>query len=738
VKVLLAVVIALLLAPLAWAGHELTFYPAFYPQEIGVRWVEPRAAGPLLLKNELHAYVGADPLAGASSEKVRHAESLRGWVVLTFGRPTGEPEARCAAGSAIVRALGARAPFIAHPWPVTPYHDDYVQQYDLVERARERTGGAPPRVRATGALAKALIAAGVTVSPDAEARVEEITLPALLAGVETRLAGWQGPPWLKEGWFQAWLLEAPALTAAARETAEETFRRRSEGAPLAAAARINLERRLVAQATAGCERVVLGYTVRREALNDDYNEGVENIAVDSQAGVGSPIFLRTVKLKDFPWNGWLHVGVEGGARAAWNPVAGFNDAAGRAVWAAVGDPALLRDPDNARLIPNRARPQSIDEGGDVPTDALIPAAGELKPAGPGVTAQQKIVYRVLLSNLHDGQKMSVADILYPYAFASRWGVSGARAYDPEVDRATAAQRQTLAAVRVVRVDMEVRAVDDQQYVYQVPLVEVYLKSALDPRYAAAVAPPWSPVPWPVMALMEQAVERGVGAFSEREARRRHVPWLDLVRDRRTTAALAGLVTDFERRAWVPDALRGLVTAEQARARWRALAQFHRRTGHFLVTAGPYQLGRVTGESATLPVFRDFTYPLGVGSFDQYALPVRAYVRAVDRRGDKLAIQADVENVEKAGRSYKIVREPFTPAPPGERTREPLTVHWTVLGPGDDVIAAGASRDVQGGRLVVDLAGRVARPGAYRVVLALALNGNLVNPEVKVVPFRVGD
>jgi hypothetical protein len=52
-------------------------------------------------------------------------------------------------------------------------------------------------------------------------------------------------------------------------------------------------------------------------------------------------------------------------------------------------------------------------------------------------------------------------------------------------------------------------------------------------------------------------------------------------------------------------------------------------------------------------------------------------------------------------------------------------------------AAGASRDVQGGRLVVDLAGRL-KPGSYRVVLALALNGNLVNPEVKVVSYRVGD
>jgi hypothetical protein len=84
-----------------------------------------------------------------------------------------------------------------------------------------------------------------------------------------------------------------------------------------------------------------------------------------------------------------------------------------------------------------------------------------------------------------------------------------------------------------------------------------------------------------------------------------------------------------------------------------------------------------------------------------------------------------------------VREPFTPRLPGEATREPLTVHWIVVGPGDEVVAAGASRDVQGGRLVVDLAGRV-KPGAYRVVLALALNGNLVNPEVKVLSYRVGD
>jgi hypothetical protein len=105
----------------------------------------------------------------------------------------------------------------------------------------------------------------------------------------------------------------------------------------------------------------------------------------------------------------------------------------------------------------------------------------------------------------------------------------------------------------------------------------------------------------------------------------------------------------------------------------------------------------------------------------------------ERRGERLEIQAEVENIEKFERSYKIVREPFRPQPASEKFREPLTVHWVVLGGNDEVAAAGASRDVQNGRLVVDLTGRL-KPGAYRVALALALNGNLVNPEVKVVAY----
>ena len=47
-----------------------------------------------------------------------------------------------------------------------------------------------------------------------------------------------------------------------------------------------------------------------------------------------------------------------------------------------------------------------------------------------------------------------------------------------------------------------------------------------------MAPPWSTLPWHLLVLMEEAVERGWAAFSQAEAQRRGVDWLDLVRSER--------------------------------------------------------------------------------------------------------------------------------------------------------------------------------------------------------------
>jgi hypothetical protein len=267
------------------------------------------------------------------------------------------------------------------------------------------------------------------------------------------------------------------------------------------------------------------------------------------------------------------------------------------------------------------------------------------------------------------------------------------------------------------------------------VVEVYLRHAADPAEAPAIAPPWSPVPWQLLVLMEEAVTRGLAAFSEDEARRRGVAWLDLVRDRKLVDALGPIAESFERRAYVPEPLRGLVTVEQAQQRWAALRRFRRQNGHWLVTSGPYRLQKWSADATVLAVFRDLSYPNVVGSFDRWALPRRAWIGAIDRRGDRLALQVDAQTLTKFERSYKIVREPMRLAPTGEKAQDTVVARWTAIGAGDEVVATGRAQEVEGDRLIVDLRGKLPT-GAYRILLTLALNGHSMNPEVKVISYRV--
>lgn len=733
----LVLLVILVVAPGSEAGHEITFYPSFYPQEFTLRTVDAPGAARLLAKSTVQAYVGADPFARAGApEHVTYAVSLGSRVVLTFNRAAAgfrDPPARCAAAAKIQKSLASTAELVAHPYPITMYHDDYLAHFDLVEATRarvERDAAAVPRIKASGRLADALARAGIKpASGEADATLEEIDLGA-------RLADRAAPPWAKEGWYQAYLVHADVLgDPAARRAAEDAYARRASGAHESPSERVNLERRLVALLTRGCERVAVGYTQRREPLSAEYSQGVENIAYDAQAGLASSIFVRTVKLKDFPWNGWLTVGAPTRPAAAWNPVAGFTDEAGRFVWAAIGDPALMPAPRSGAWLPNRVQPVTVElSKSEIPADAWLPdATGALKPVGRGATAAAKVVYRVLLSKFHDGVKMTPADLVYPYAFAARW-----HGRDPAIASAGALARERLAGIKVVRVDTEIKDLGEIQLINEVALVEVYLGAPVDARYAAAIAPPWSVVPWQLTALMEEAVARGLAAFSETEAKRRGVPWLDLARDRKLGQQLAGLAEGLERRAHVPDALRGLVTVDQARQRWAALRRFQRQHGHWLVTSGPYQLGKWTADTVTLPVFRDLTYPLGVGSYDEHAIPLRAYVARVERRGDRLEIQAEVEKVTKFERSYRIGREPYRPEPAGEKMRVPAPVaRWAVAGPEGEIAAVGSSAELDGDRVVIDLKGKLA-PGAYRVMVMLALAGNVVNPEVKIIPYRVGE
>jgi hypothetical protein len=280
----------------------------------------------------------------------------------------------------------------------------------------------------------------------------------------------------------------------------------------------------------------------------------------------------------------------------------------------------------------------------------------------------------------------------------------------------------------------VKKYSDVEFVYSVPIVELYVDhAAIDAAEIAALAPPWSVVPWHVAALMEEAVARGLGAFSREEASRRGVPWLDVVRDAKVREALARILDTWEAHSYVPPALAKDVTPSDARARWSALKRFRQTYGHVLVTNGPYRLDKWSETRVVLGVFRDLTYPIGVGTFDEYAIPIRAFVTKLADRGDRLEFNADVERVSKFARSYEIVREPLGPEQPGVHEHVP-TARYVVIAADGSVARAGHASHNPQRRFRVDLKG--LRAGVYTVAIGFEADRNAVDMPITRVEHRV--
>jgi hypothetical protein len=746
----------------ALAGHTLGHYPSYYPDEIRIDVLDPAAAGRSLGAGTLHAYVGGAPaFQGPVPDHVGPVTSLGSFLVLAFNGAApafASSESRCAAARGILAALrGAEvAGFVFHSYPVTPYHADYLHHLDRIEEARtalvgDATVPAALKVRAEGRVAEALVRARWTLASEADVALTEVALPELVADVGTLLNDGFGPPWVKEGWFQAHrLLTSPSAVGsppAVDEIGQDHARlMRGEASDLAE--RVNLERRLVAALTHGCERMVVGYTVREEYANGRFEDGVENIAFDSQSGLNAPVFVRTVKLKSYPWNGSLHLGVPGWAEAAWNPVAGFTDATGRLVWSAVADPAMIPFPFNASWIPNRLDFEaSVTHGQSggvrVPVDAVLPqpGSGALEPVGVWAFASAKVLYEVLASPFQDGTEMAMADLVYPFVFAYRWGGAGpdGKAREPRLQAASADVRGRLAGLRALRVESTLKPIAEGLEVAQTtPVLEVYLRDAPgDEHQVAALAPPWSAVPWHLLALMEEAVQRGHAAFSQEEARRRQIGWLDLVRDRSLQARLLDLIAEFEQEGYRPEVLADLVSAEEARGRWRALRSFGEANGHLLVTNGPYRLKAWAPDSVVLQAMREATYPLGFGTFDRYVNPPRAVIREVTHTGRRIVVHADADMTVKAGRDYRVERQPLTRQTSHGLFGLLVVSRYVLIGPDGTVLAVDRMQWGDDGRFVIDLPQGLP-PGEYTVALAVFLDGNSLLPSTRLLRLRIGE
>jgi len=183
-------------------------------------------------------------------------------------------------------------------------------------------------------------------------------------------------------------------------------------------------------------------------------------------------------------------------------------------------------------------------------------------------------------------------------------------------------------------------------------------------------------------------------------------------------------------------LTSLVSAEEARKHWAALKAFYKERGHFLVTNGPYQLKRWSADSVTLEAFRDLSYPLGVGSYDAYAVPRRGFITKIDRDGERVMLFGDIELLQKHQRSYDIVRRPLTSIASDELRRSAPECRYLVTDGEGRVVLAGQVSVSADASFSLDFSGKLPA-GHFTLIAQIIVNGNAMNAEIQRIPIEIG-
>jgi hypothetical protein len=192
--------------------------------------------------------------------------------------------------------------------------------------------------------------------------------------------------------------------------------------------------------------------------------------------------------------------------------------------------------------------------------------------------------------------------------------------------------------------------------------------------------------------------------------------------------MAALIGEFAASGYRPAALEKLVTPEAAKARWQALEKFVAEKNHLLATNGPYRLSKWSPGSFVFDVVRDFSYPIGLGTFNAYAYPPNAIITSMGRDGRRVLLSVDVELALKEMRNHRIVRKPLMRGTLRDTLAiRPVTRYVLVAGNGT-VMAAGAARREADGRFAVTLPETLAA-GNYTVFVAIFLDGNTINPAI---------
>lgn len=341
---------------------------------------------------------------------------------------------------------------------------------------------------------------------------------------------------------------------------------------------------------------------------------VSNIAWDVGSGLWGRWTLRTADTPDHT----LRVAEFSAAGAlfmsAWNPIGGIEDVYSSWIWYVVRDLGDYPHPGTAEIVPVRyswdtpiEMDYEIDEEGNiigklpVDPDAVIydPVNEEWKPVGEGVKAAVKAVYHFKWGNWHHGQPMGMQDIRKVIAFAYEWSTQdyeGDPYYDEAYASSVAPYMETIKGFKFVDEDTMIVWGD---YVH------------FDAGVVADYFGWWATLPWEVLSAMEDMVANGGRATGNKYGweQTEGVEWLDLLTKTHIEDLKASLQYFLDTK-YIPPSLRGLVSWDEAEARYRAAIEWVERRGHGVISNGPFYIESYDPQARfmVLKAFRDPTYP----------------------------------------------------------------------------------------------------------------------------------
>ena len=370
---------------------------------------------------------------------------------------------------------------------------------------------------------------------------------------------------------------------------------------------------------------------------------LKGLVNDFGAGITSKYSL--VNARSTKDNSSLDIGVKQIYQSAWNNVAGSTDTYSQYILSAISDAPIFTNPYTGDILPMRYQWTNVSTAGPldklkVAPDALLwnPITQQWKNVGDnGTTAKSKVTYKILYSNWHNGIPMDKSDLLYSQYFLFEWGTNSG-----QNDRTVDPQYLSSASVGIpYEKGIKFLANDEIEYFSD---FWHYDKNQI----AGFAASSWPAQPWEITAATERLVTGGKLAYSKGEATAKNIDWLSLIIPQHANLIKTEL-QKMKDESFVPPALKGIVTVDEAKKRYDASIKWITNHNHAVISNGPFYLDSYnpSGRIITIKAFRDQSYPFEQGHWSYFENPKLADIGKVDapqfiKRGQPTKIQISIK------------------------------------------------------------------------------------------------